>query len=225
MACGWLEMPFWTFFGATLLGKAVFKAHIQAVSLVVIMSEPVFNAMLDAIDEVPYAGDAIAAALKGARESAQAKFASDEPHEEPEVRSCCLCTVAPSSCVCPLPRAWLTLCPPNTQTNYLSLLLAVLVIGMVLFFVTSILEQLAQRNKKREDLKRCETPGVRLPLPYFGRRRGPVLARSTVSASSVCCSVFSLNLFLLAALQSSNKPMAPTPRAHWTRLLSLCPGR
>lgn len=27
MACGWLEMPFWTFFGATLLGKGVVKVR------------------------------------------------------------------------------------------------------------------------------------------------------------------------------------------------------
>ena len=27
MACGWLEMPFWTFFGATLVGKAFVKVR------------------------------------------------------------------------------------------------------------------------------------------------------------------------------------------------------
>ena len=29
MACGWLEVPFWTFFGATLLGKGVIKVTLQ----------------------------------------------------------------------------------------------------------------------------------------------------------------------------------------------------
>lgn len=29
MACGWLEMPFWTFFGATMLGKGFTKVTIQ----------------------------------------------------------------------------------------------------------------------------------------------------------------------------------------------------
>lgn len=40
------------------------------------------------------------------------------------------------------------------QNNILSMALAAVVIGMILFFIASILEQLAQRNKKREDLKR-----------------------------------------------------------------------
>ena len=29
MACGWLEMPFWTFLGATVLGKGFTKVTIQ----------------------------------------------------------------------------------------------------------------------------------------------------------------------------------------------------
>ncbi|KAL3915360.1 MAG: hypothetical protein SGPRY_007251 [Prymnesium sp.] len=30
MACGWLDMPFWTFFGATCLGKGLVKVSLQA---------------------------------------------------------------------------------------------------------------------------------------------------------------------------------------------------
>lgn len=38
MACGQFMMPFWTFFGATLIGKALIKINLQAVFFVVLFS-------------------------------------------------------------------------------------------------------------------------------------------------------------------------------------------
>jgi membrane protein YqaA with SNARE-associated domain len=38
MACGQFMMPFWTFFGATLLGKAFFKANFQAAFFIMLFS-------------------------------------------------------------------------------------------------------------------------------------------------------------------------------------------
>eukprot|EP00325_Prymnesiales_sp_UTEX-LB-985_P033788 CAMPEP_0174739230 /NCGR_PEP_ID=MMETSP1094-20130205/71241_1 /TAXON_ID=156173 /ORGANISM="Chrysochromulina brevifilum, Strain UTEX LB 985" /LENGTH=564 /DNA_ID=CAMNT_0015942761 /DNA_START=69 /DNA_END=1763 /DNA_ORIENTATION=- len=34
MACGWLEMPFWTFFGATLIGKGLIKVSLQTIVMI-----------------------------------------------------------------------------------------------------------------------------------------------------------------------------------------------
>ena len=39
MACGWLEMPFWTFFGATLLGKGFIKVSLQAVFFIAVFGQ------------------------------------------------------------------------------------------------------------------------------------------------------------------------------------------
>jgi hypothetical protein len=38
LVCGRLQMPFWTFFGATLLGKGVFKVGMQCVGLLTLFS-------------------------------------------------------------------------------------------------------------------------------------------------------------------------------------------
>ena len=36
MACGYLNMPFWTFFGATLLGKGVIKVTLQTLGCIAV---------------------------------------------------------------------------------------------------------------------------------------------------------------------------------------------
>lgn len=38
MTCGHFLIPFWTFFGATVLGKAVVKVHIQAIFYIVVFN-------------------------------------------------------------------------------------------------------------------------------------------------------------------------------------------
>ena len=46
MACGWLEMPFWTFFGATLLGKGVVKVTLQSLVCIVVFGQGLWQALL-----------------------------------------------------------------------------------------------------------------------------------------------------------------------------------
>ena len=50
MACGWLEMPFWTFFGATLLGKGVIKVTLQTVFCILIFGPACFQVILKLMD-------------------------------------------------------------------------------------------------------------------------------------------------------------------------------
>ena len=50
------QIPFYVFFGATFLGKAVFKLHIQMFLLVFFMSKPMFEAMLKRIRTMPAVG-------------------------------------------------------------------------------------------------------------------------------------------------------------------------
>ena len=42
MACGYLNMPFWTFFGATALGKGVVKVTFQACFFITLFSKEFF---------------------------------------------------------------------------------------------------------------------------------------------------------------------------------------
>ncbi len=53
----WLQIPFRTFFGATLIGKAVVKVHIQVIFLVLVMSQPVFERILATLKSVPVLGE------------------------------------------------------------------------------------------------------------------------------------------------------------------------
>ena len=46
MACGWLEMPFWTFFGATLLGKGVVKVTFQTLGCIVVFRPETWKSFL-----------------------------------------------------------------------------------------------------------------------------------------------------------------------------------
>ena len=39
ITCGYSLVPFWTFFGATLIGKAVIKMHIQKLFVIVAFNE------------------------------------------------------------------------------------------------------------------------------------------------------------------------------------------
>ena len=39
ITCGHFLVPFWTFFGATLIGKAVIKMHIQKVFIIFLFSK------------------------------------------------------------------------------------------------------------------------------------------------------------------------------------------
>lgn len=52
MACGQFMMPFWTFFGATLLGKAVVKANMQAVFFTLLFSGDNVQAVVRSIAAV-----------------------------------------------------------------------------------------------------------------------------------------------------------------------------
>lgn len=45
--CGYSLISFWTFFGATLLGKAVIKMHIQKLVVIIVFNEKYVESVLD----------------------------------------------------------------------------------------------------------------------------------------------------------------------------------
>ena len=49
ITCGHFLIPFWTFFGATLIGKAVVKMHIQKMFIIFLFSKHHVDSLLDII--------------------------------------------------------------------------------------------------------------------------------------------------------------------------------
>jgi vacuole membrane protein 1 len=56
ITCGHFLVPFWTFFGATLIGKAVIKMHIQKLFVIIAFNEPLVEAAVVMLAKVPYIG-------------------------------------------------------------------------------------------------------------------------------------------------------------------------
>jgi len=52
MACGWLDMPMWTFLGATLVGKALIKTTLQGIFFINVFSKKFFDAIVAAFDSL-----------------------------------------------------------------------------------------------------------------------------------------------------------------------------
>ena len=47
ITCGHFNVPFWTFFGATLIGKAIIKMHIQKLFVIVAFNERLVNELVN----------------------------------------------------------------------------------------------------------------------------------------------------------------------------------
>ncbi|XP_075679947.1 vacuole membrane protein 1-like isoform X1 [Dermatophagoides pteronyssinus] len=54
--CGYSLISFWTFFGATLLGKAIFKMHIQKLVVIIVFNETYVQSVLTFCRNIPYIG-------------------------------------------------------------------------------------------------------------------------------------------------------------------------
>ena len=52
-------VPFWTFFGATLIGKAVIKMHIQKFFVIFAFNETLINKAVGYISQLPVVGPKI----------------------------------------------------------------------------------------------------------------------------------------------------------------------
>ncbi|BFZ04627.1 hypothetical protein BsWGS_07665 [Bradybaena similaris] len=56
ITCGHFLIPFWTFFGATLLGKAIIKMHIQKMFVIFVFSVQYVEQVIKLIGFIPYFG-------------------------------------------------------------------------------------------------------------------------------------------------------------------------
>uniref|UniRef100_A0A3P8TVX4 Vacuole membrane protein 1 n=1 Tax=Amphiprion percula TaxID=161767 RepID=A0A3P8TVX4_AMPPE len=59
ITCGHFLVPFWTFFGATLIGKAIIKMHIQKLFVIITFSKHIVEQMVSLIGSVPKLGPSL----------------------------------------------------------------------------------------------------------------------------------------------------------------------
>lgn len=81
MLCGHFLIPFWTFFSATLIGKAFFKATIQALFMVALAQQSVTDAILSLFQSIP----SIHQVLSSVIEQQRAQFDMEETGEDTSV--------------------------------------------------------------------------------------------------------------------------------------------
>ncbi|KAF7666267.1 hypothetical protein LDENG_00113320 [Lucifuga dentata] len=119
ITCGHFLVPFWTFFGATLIGKAVVKMHIQKLFVIVTFSRHIVEQMVSLIGSVPLLGAALQKPFREYLEAQKAKLHHCGGEGIP------------------------------TEENWLSWLFEKVVVIMVCFFVCSIVNSMAQSYAKR----------------------------------------------------------------------------
>lgn len=119
ITCGHFLVPFWTFFGATLLGKAVIKMHIQKIFVIIAFSETLVEKAVDALALIPVVGQRFQEPFKAFLQNQKTRL-----HRS-------------------------TNQPPKESKNFLAKLFEYFVVAMIVYFVISIVNSLAQSYHKR----------------------------------------------------------------------------
>ncbi|XP_021473735.1 vacuole membrane protein 1 isoform X3 [Oncorhynchus mykiss] len=120
ITCGHFLVPFWTFFGATLIGKAIIKMHIQKLFVIITFSSHIVEQMVSLIGAVPVLGSSL---QKPFREYLQAQRAKMHLHAGEGT---------------------------SADENWLSWVFEKVIVVMVCFFVCSIVNSMAQSYAKRQ---------------------------------------------------------------------------
>jgi len=116
-------VPFWTFFGATLIGKAIIKMHIQKLFVITAFNEELVALAVAKLANVPLLGSQLEAPLRDFLAKQKEKL-----HRIP--------VDAASS-------------GDTASANVLSWVFEKFVLAMVAYFLLSILNSLAQSYHKR----------------------------------------------------------------------------
>ncbi|KAH8387336.1 hypothetical protein KR093_006452 [Drosophila rubida] len=119
ITCGHFLVPFWTFFGATLIGKAIIKMHIQKVFVIIAFNESLLERAVDLLASLPIFGRKLQQPFKGFLENQKQRL-----HRRGAGAG-------------------------GDSGNLLSKIFETFVIGMVCYFVVSIVNSLAQSYHKR----------------------------------------------------------------------------
>lgn len=74
ITCGHFLVPFWTFFGATLIGKAIIKTHIQKLFVIIAFSESLVETALAWLNSIPVLGVYLQAPFRAILDDQSAKL-------------------------------------------------------------------------------------------------------------------------------------------------------
>jgi len=119
ITCGHFLVPFWTFFGATLIGKAVIKMHIQKVFIILAFNETLIDIVVSNLVKIPGVGSKLEGPFKELLAKQKAKLHRKAGASE------------------------------AVDTGVLGWIFEKFVVGMILYFVVSIINSLAQSYHKR----------------------------------------------------------------------------
>ncbi|XP_076472868.1 vacuole membrane protein 1-like isoform X2 [Babylonia areolata] len=120
ITCGHFLIPFWTFFGATLIGKAIIKMHIQKVAVIFLFSVHHVEKVITWMGAIPFVGPLVQAPFRDYLARQKAKY-----HMKQGIG-----TAEPGD-------------------NVLSWVFEKVVVVMVVYFVLSIVNSTAQAYHKR----------------------------------------------------------------------------
>ena len=121
ITCGHFLVPFWTFFGATLIGKAIIKMHIQKLFVIFAFNEGLIEHAISFIHTIPGVGQKLEGPIRALLATQKEKLHKKGAGAEGDVPS----------------------------GNILSAIFEKFVMAMVVYFVVSIVHSLAQSYKKR----------------------------------------------------------------------------
>ncbi|XP_046840649.1 vacuole membrane protein 1-like [Xenia sp. Carnegie-2017] len=128
ITCGHCLIPFWTFFGATLIGKSIIKMHLQKTFVILSFSKTYIERVLQLVGDIPLIGAYIQSpfskALQAQRDSLRRK------QGEATIK----------------------------KTSTLAWLFEKLVLLMIVYFLLSIINSMAQSYDKRTHEQRRAAP-------------------------------------------------------------------
>ncbi|XP_069136462.1 vacuole membrane protein 1-like isoform X1 [Argopecten irradians] len=119
ITCGHFLVPFWTFFGATLIGKAVVKMHIQKLFIIFMFSEHHVEGVVNLIGYIPKFGKSLQSPFKDYLTLQRKKLHREQGTEV------------------------------TNESNLLGWIFEKVIIVMVLYFLVSIVNSTAQSYHKR----------------------------------------------------------------------------
>jgi len=119
ITCGHFLVPFWTFFGATLIGKAVIKMHIQKIFIILAFNETLIETAVSYLSKIPGVGSRLEGPFKELLAKQKAKLHRKAGASE------------------------------AVDTGVLGWIFEKFVVAMILYFVVSIINTLAQSYHKR----------------------------------------------------------------------------
>ncbi|XP_017771369.1 PREDICTED: vacuole membrane protein 1 isoform X1 [Nicrophorus vespilloides] len=125
ITCGHFLVPFWTFFGATLIGKAVIKMHIQKMFVIIAFNETLINSALSWLTVIPMIGGHLEVPFRTFLNGQKTKLHSKGAAAEASAAAA------------------------GGGGSVLSSVFELFVFAMILYFVVSIVNSFAQSYHKR----------------------------------------------------------------------------